>query len=133
MNLVAGRTGLLTLCNSQATPQQIISSFMILGAFIGSLLTGPIGAHLCRRYSLMFASFLVIVSIVIMAETTSFGALYFSRLLCGVANGFLLNFSMVYLQESAPPHFRGLCFGLVTFWITVGTTIGMVRLQSSYQ
>lgn len=104
----------------------MISSFMILGSFIGSLCTGPIGARLCRRYSLMLGLFLMIICVIIMAVTTSFGALYFSRILIGVANGFLLNFSMVYLQECAPPFYRGLCFGLVTVWITIGTTIGMV-------
>jgi len=92
---------------------------MILGAFVGSLLTGPIGSILCRRYSLMLASLTVIVAIVIMAQTVSFGALYFARFLCGVANGLILNCTLVYLQETAPPHLRGLCFGLVTAWITV--------------
>ncbi|EXJ72929.1 uncharacterized protein A1O5_04078 [Cladophialophora psammophila CBS 110553] len=107
-------------------PQQIISSFMILGSFVGSILTGPIGAHLCRRYSLIVGCLLMIVCIVVQALTTSMGALYFIRFLTGVANGFLLNFSMVYLQESAPPHLRGVCFGVVTSWIVIGTTIGMV-------
>lgn len=105
---------------------------MILGAFIGSISTGPIGSHLCRRYSLMLGLALMIICVVIMIVTTSFGALYFSRLLIGVANGMLLNFSMVYLQECAPPHFRGLCFGFVTSWITIGTTIGMVCLAKSF-
>ncbi|RFU27193.1 hypothetical protein B7463_g9149, partial [Scytalidium lignicola] len=109
-----------------AGPQQIISSFMILGAFIGSLMTGPIGARLSRRYSLILGSVLMIVSIVIMTVTTSIGGLYFSRLLVGIANGLMLNFSMVYLQECAPPHLRGLCFGVVTSWIAIGTTVGMI-------
>lgn len=104
---------------------------MILGAWIGSLLTGVIGARLCRRYSLMLGCVLVIVSIVVMAVTTSWGALYFARLLCGLANGILLNFSMVYLQESAPAHMRGLCFGIVTSWITIGTTIGQAINKST--
>lgn len=99
---------------------------MILGAFIGSLLTGPIGHRVSRRYSLIIGSVLMIVSILIMVVTTSIGALYFSRILVGIANGMMLNFSMVYLQECAPPHLRGLCFGVVTSWIAIGTTIGMV-------
>lgn len=101
---------------------------MTLGSFIGALATGSIGAHLCRRYCLMLASVFLIVAVVIMVETTSFGALYFARLLCGLANGVLMNFAFVYLQECAPPHLRGLCFGMAAFWITFGTTIGMVRL-----
>ncbi len=100
---------------------------MILGAFVGAMLTGPVGAYIGRRHAMMMSSLVVIIALLIMDLTTSFSALYFSRFLCGVGNGFLLNFSMVYLQESAPPHMRGLCFGVVTAWITIGTTIGMVR------
>jgi len=99
---------------------------MTLGAFVGALITGPIGAWLSRRYSIMMACTFLIVAIAIMAETTSFGALYFSRLLCGLANGILMNFALVYLQECTPPYLRGLCFGVATFWITLGSTIGMV-------
>ncbi|KAI9367628.1 general substrate transporter [Aspergillus egyptiacus] len=109
-----------------AGPQQIISSFMILGSVIGSMLTGFTGTYLGRRYSLMLGSLVVIVCTVIMSETTSLGALYFSRLLIGVGNGMLLNFTVLYLQECTPAYFRGLCLSMVTCWITIGTTIGMV-------
>ncbi|KAL2861196.1 general substrate transporter [Aspergillus lucknowensis] len=109
-----------------AGPQQIISSFMILGSVIGSLLTGFVGAHCGRRYGLILGSVIVIICIVIMSETTSLGALYFSRLFIGVGNGLLLNFTVLYLQECTPPRFRGLCLSMVTCWITIGTTIGMV-------
>lgn len=114
------------LTSQQAGPQQIISSFMILGSFLGSLLSGPLGTNLCRRYSIMLGSLLMIISVIIMVLTTSLGVLYFSRLLIGVANGLLLNFTLVYLQECSSAHFRGLCFGISTLWITTGTTVGMV-------
>ncbi|SPO06551.1 related to monosaccharide transporter [Cephalotrichum gorgonifer] len=110
----------------ESTPQQIITSFMTVGGIVGSLATGPIGAHLCRRYSLMIASVFIVASTVIMSETTSFGALYFARLLVGVANGVFINFATVFLGEIAPPHLRGLCFGIACFWITLGRVIGMV-------
>ncbi|KAF9886737.1 hypothetical protein FE257_011114 [Aspergillus nanangensis] len=109
-----------------AGPQQIISSFMILGSMIGSILCGPLGGFLGRRHSVMLGSLLMIVSVIIMILTTSMGVLYFSRLLIGIANGLLLNFTMIYLQECASAHFRGLCFGIATLWITTGTTVGMV-------
>jgi SP family sugar:H+ symporter-like MFS transporter len=102
---------------------------MILGSAIGSFMTGFIGAYLGRRYSLMLGSLIVVICTVIMSETTSLGALYFARLLVGVGNGILLNFTVLYLQECTPPHFRGLCLSMVTCWITIGTTIGMVSLQ----
>ncbi|CBF79152.1 hypothetical protein AN7067.2 [Aspergillus nidulans FGSC A4] len=109
-----------------AGPQQIITSFMILGSVIGSLLTGFVGARIGRRYGLMLGSLIVIICVVIMSETTVLGALYFSRLLIGIGNGLLLNFTVLYLQECTPPRFRGLCLSMVTCWITIGTTIGMV-------
>lgn len=101
---------------------------MILGSVIGSLLTGFVGARIGRRYGLMLGSVIVIICVVIMSETTVLGALYFSRLLIGLGNGLLLNFTVLYLQECTPPRFRGLCLSMVTCWITIGTTIGMVSL-----
>lgn len=101
---------------------------MTLGSIIGALSTGPIGAYLGRRHSLMLASVFLIAAAAIMAETTSFGVLYFSRILCGLANGVLMNFALVYLQECTPPYLRGLCSGIAAFWSTFGTTIGMVRV-----
>lgn len=100
---------------------------MTLGSIVGSLATGPIGAYLGRRHSLMIACVLVVAATVIMVVTTSFGALYFARILVGFSNGVLINFATVFLGEIAPPHFRGLCFGMACFWITFGRVIGMVR------
>jgi MFS family permease len=108
----------------------MISSFMTLGALIGALVTGFVGAHLSRRHALIISSVLLIVALAIMVEVTSFGGLYAARILCGLANGALLNFSMVFLQEITPPALRGLCFGLATFWITFGSLLGMVSLPT---
>lgn len=99
---------------------------MTLGAIIGSFASGPIGAYLGRRHSLMLASLFIIISTVIMVVTTSFGALYFARLLVGIANGVFINFATVFLGEISPPHLRGLCFGMACFWISLGRVIGMV-------
>ncbi|SPO07714.1 related to HXT1 - Low-affinity hexose facilitator [Cephalotrichum gorgonifer] len=107
-------------------PQRMITSFMTVGSLVGAMSTGPIGAHLCRRYSLMLACTALLVSIVLMVVTTSFGVLYFARILCGLGNGVVMNFAFVYLQEVTPPHLRSLCFGIASFWITFGTTLGMV-------
>jgi MFS transporter, SP family, sugar:H+ symporter len=65
--------------------QQLISSLMTLGAFVGSLGAGPISAYLNRRWSIFVASVLSVISVLIMVLTTSLGALYFARLLLGIA------------------------------------------------
>lgn len=104
---------------------------MLLGAVIASLLIGPVGSYLGRRYSIMLGCVMLIAAITAMAVTTALGGLYFSRILMGIANGFLMNFTMVYIQEISPPHFRGLSFGFLASWITIGTTIGYVVVHQT--
>ena len=65
--------------------QQLISSLMTLGAFVGSLCAGPISSYLNRRWSIFVGSLLCAISVIIMMTTTSLGALYFARLLLGFA------------------------------------------------
>ena len=71
--------------NLTVTVQQLISSLMTLGAFIGSLGAGPISSYLNRRWSIFVASVLCCISVIIMITTTSLGVLYFARLLLGIA------------------------------------------------
>ena len=62
----------------------------------------------------------------IMMRTTSIGVLYFARLLIGIANGMLLTFSQLYLQECAPPQYRGLVIGFFQTWTSLGSLVGTV-------
>jgi len=71
--------------NLSVVVQQLISSLMTLGAFLGSLCAGPLSTYLNRRWSLFVGSVLCIISVIVMITTTSLGALYFSRLLLGIA------------------------------------------------
>jgi len=65
------------------TVQQLISSLMTIGTFVGSLLVGPFSSKFGRRYGLWTASVLNFISTAIMLGTTSLGALYFARLILG--------------------------------------------------
>jgi MFS transporter, SP family, sugar:H+ symporter len=65
--------------------QQLISSLMTLGAFVGSLCAGPVSTYLNRRWSLFIGSILCVISVIVMITTTHVGALYFARLLLGIA------------------------------------------------
>ncbi|KAJ9616349.1 hypothetical protein H2200_000067 [Cladophialophora chaetospira] len=108
------------------TRQQLISSLMILGAFISSSTAGPIATFAGRKMSIWAAALLCCVANVIMMTTTSIGALYFSRFLIGIANGMLMTFSQLYLQECAPARYRGLVIGLFNTWTSIGTLVGTV-------
>lgn len=61
-----------------------------------------------------------------MMATTSVGALYFARLLIGLANGLFMSFSQLYLQECSPARFRGLALSAFQFWTSAGTLIGTI-------
>ena len=76
--------------NLTSVVQQLITSLMTLGAFVGSLLAGPVSSYLNRRMSIVLASVLCIISTLILTLTTSLGALYFARLLLGIAKYHML-------------------------------------------
>lgn len=65
------------------TVQQLISSLMTIGTFVGSLAVGPFSAKCGRRYGLWAASAVNAVATAIMLGTTNLGALYFSRFILG--------------------------------------------------
>ncbi|OQU93778.1 hypothetical protein CLAIMM_00250 [Cladophialophora immunda] len=117
--------------NIRPVPQQIISSFMLLGSFIASCCTGLIGTYLGRRHSLMVGCALLIVGVTIQIVTTSMGALYFARLITGLSNGILMSFTFLYVVEMAPPYFRGLGYAFCSCWVTLGTAIGYVITNST--
>ncbi|EJU05944.1 general substrate transporter [Dacryopinax primogenitus] len=105
---------------------QLISSLMTLGACAGSLSAGPIGAYKGRRPALWLACILCAASNSIMLGTTTIGGLYAGRFLIGIANGWFMTFSQLYINECSPPHFRGLAMGFFQWWCSVGSMIGTV-------
>jgi hypothetical protein len=82
--------------------QQLISSLMTLGAFLSSSSAGIFATKLGRRQCLWLASALCCVSNVVMMTTTSLGGLYAGRLLIGLANGWYMTFSQLYIQVNSP-------------------------------
>ncbi|KAF8863063.1 MFS transporter [Acephala macrosclerotiorum] len=106
--------------------QQLISSLMILGAFIASGAGGPIALYLGRKSSIWLACGMCIVANVVMMTTTSIGGLYAGRFVIGLANGLFMTFAQLYLQECAPARYRGLTLGAFQSWTSIGTLIGTV-------
>ncbi len=98
--------------NLDTTRQQLISSLMTLGAFISSGAAGFIAIKLGRKMSLWLACILCVAANIIMMTTEDIGALYAGRLLIGLANGMLMTFSQLYIQESATAKHRGLFLAL---------------------
>ncbi|KAF1836257.1 general substrate transporter [Decorospora gaudefroyi] len=106
--------------------QQLISSLMTLGAFLSSSTAGIFATKMGRRQCLWMASVLCCVSNVVMMATTNIAGLYMGRLLIGVANGWYMTFSQLYIQESAPARYRGLMISVFQIWTSIGSLIGTV-------
>lgn len=124
------------------TVQQLISSLMTIGTFVGSLLVGPFSSKFGRRHGLWSASFLNLIATAIMIGTTNLGALYFARFILGksqliimitvhIANrrvgisvGWFLTFAQVYINEVAPAHLRGVVFAVYQSQLSIGSIIG---------
>ncbi|EMT71214.1 Alpha-glucosides permease MPH2 [Fusarium odoratissimum] len=112
--------------NIDTTRQQLISSLMTMGAFISSSLAGFVAAKLGRKMCLRMACVLCAVSNIIMMTTTHIGPLYVGRLLIGLANGYFMTFSQLYIQESSPAKYRGLFLTVFHLCTTFGTLIGTI-------
>ncbi|KAK0648090.1 general substrate transporter [Cercophora newfieldiana] len=112
--------------NIAAVPQQIISSFMLLGAFLSCFAAGPLGSYMGRRWCIVLGTGLLVASVTMMIVTTSLGLLYFSRLVMGFGNGLVMTFTMIYVAELSPAKLRGISYGFMTTWITGGSAIGLL-------
>ncbi|KAF7555987.1 hypothetical protein G7Z17_g1715 [Cylindrodendrum hubeiense] len=112
--------------NISTTRQQLISSLMTLGAFISSSLAGFAATKLGRKWCLWLACLLCAVANIIMMTTTHIGPLYAGRLLIGLANGYFMTFSQLYIQETSPAKYRGLFLSFFQFCTSFGTLIGAI-------
>ncbi|KAK7966829.1 uncharacterized protein PG986_001106 [Apiospora aurea] len=112
--------------NISTERQQLISSLMTLGAFISSGTAGFTAAKLGRKACLWLASLLCCVSNIIMMATEDIGALYAGRFLIGLANGYFMTYSQLYIQESSPAKYRGLFLTAFQFSTSIGTLIGTI-------
>ncbi|KAK0384884.1 hypothetical protein NLU13_7362 [Sarocladium strictum] len=112
--------------NISPTRQQLIASLMTLGAFISSSLAGVVAAKLGRKMCLWLACLGCCVANVIMMTTTHIAALYVGRLLIGLANGYFMAFSQLYIQETSPAKYRGLFMSCFQFCISFGTLVGTI-------
>jgi MFS family permease len=125
----------------QATFQQLITSLLILGGFLSSLVAGVFSVYFGRKTGLWVACFFTAVGVAIQMSTENKGAIYVGRLVLGIGNGFLQIFSNIYCAEASPAHLRAILVGLSTEWVLVGSIVAavitnatQVRLEkASYQ
>ncbi|KAF1844811.1 monosaccharide transporter-like protein [Cucurbitaria berberidis CBS 394.84] len=106
--------------------QQLISSLMTLGAFISAATAGIPSTRIGRRMCLVMACVTCFVANIIMMTTDNIGALYAGRLIIGLANGYFMTFSQLYIQESSTAELRGVFLTAFNFFVSFGTLIGTI-------
>ncbi|KAK3290268.1 general substrate transporter [Chaetomium fimeti] len=112
--------------NLDTERQQLISSLMTLGAFISSGTAGIVATYISRRQCLWIACFSCCIANIMMMATENIGALYAGRFLIGLANGYFMTFSQLYIQESSPARYRGWFLTAFQFFTSFGTLIGTI-------
>lgn len=106
--------------------QQLMGSLVSLGMFFSTLISGWVCDKIGRKGGLLVGLILIVVSTTIQMTAINLGGLYSGRTLLGVANGFLLVCSQLYMQETMPSNFRSLSYTFFQFWISFGTLVGVI-------
>ncbi|KAJ4349341.1 uncharacterized protein N0V89_007955 [Didymosphaeria variabile] len=111
-----------------------IVSVIQAGAFAGALFASWLANKFGRRWSLIYASFLLFAGVACQAGASGHvEVLYVGRLLAGLAVGIASTVNPLYVSENAPRGIRGLLTGLyqltlvsgltLAFWINYGSNL----------
>ncbi|KAE9380868.1 putative maltose permease [Stipitochalara longipes BDJ] len=112
--------------NISTVRQQLISSLMVVGAFVTAVSAGLTAKFIGRKAAIWIACILCLLGDILMMTTTSIGVLYLGRLIVGLSNGLFNTFGQLYIQECAPAKYRGMMIGAATYWIVFGSLIGTI-------
>lgn len=113
-------------------------STLLLAAWFGSLMNGPVADRFGRKVSIMAAVLVFLLGSSLQAAASTYALLFAGRAVAGVAVGMLTMVVPMYMSEIALPEIRGtlvvtqqlsVTLGiLVSFWLEYGTHfIGGVR------
>lgn len=93
---------------SSSTTSSLFSAALVFGAFIGSLLGGPLGDLTGRRLALVIASPVSSLSYLVIALSSIPAVLISSRFVAGLSLGLASFVAPVYIGEVSPTRYRGM-------------------------
>lgn len=106
--------------------QEMVTSFVVLGAFLSAMAAGFLNSVLGRRKVLILGSFVFAIGSIMMGASHSLTTMLASRIIVGLGVGVSSHTVPLYISECAPSAFRGsLCF-LNDMMIVVGQVIASV-------
>ncbi|KAK0720972.1 MFS transporter [Lasiosphaeris hirsuta] len=115
------------------TAQQLITSFLNIGAMIGVLFTTHFSKwkYGGRREGIWVGTVIAFVGVAVQLGTDKIAAVVVGRALVGIANAFYITFANAYISEVAPRHLRGVFGGVFGIMPAIGSTIGTVTVYFS--
>lgn len=108
------------------TVQQLISSLMLVGAFVACLAIGPLGKVLDRRMLMFVGCWINNLGVILMMVAKDLPTLYAGRVVIGVSVGILDVLPQLYIHECAPAMQRGSLLGGFNVLVSVGLLIGAI-------
>lgn len=112
--------------------QLLITCMINVGAAVGSIIAGPLGARFGSRYGLMLCAFASIVGSTLQASSGTLPLLICGRTFVGMGIGMATNFILVYQAEVAPEHLRGVLLGTFSLTYTFGGFVGTCINQGTH-
>jgi sugar porter (SP) family MFS transporter len=104
----------------------LIVSAVLLGALMGSAVSGRFADRYGRRRLLIITAFIFIIGTLASALADSIMTLYFGRVIVGVAIGIASYTAPLYISEVSPANYRGMLVSLNQLAITIGIMLAYV-------
>ena len=101
----------------------MVVSLALLGAFVGSLIAGPISDNLGRKPVIIVGDIFFTIGSIVMATAETIATLMVGRLIVGLGIGIASMILPVYLSEVAPISIRGKVVTSFVIAITLGQLI----------
>nr|BAQ02367.1 sugar transporter [Nilaparvata lugens] len=97
-----------------------------LGAFFGSLVAGPLLAHLGRKSTLFLSAPIFVVSWLLIAFCHNYSILIGGRVMTGFCAGLVTPSAQVYVSECAVPKIRGILGSLPALFMAFGVLVSYI-------
>ncbi|KAI8379205.1 general substrate transporter [Radiomyces spectabilis] len=113
--------------------QGLLLALFLMTAALGSFSSGYLCDRFSRKYSIVFASGIFVVGILLEVIGANFGCLLAGRLIGGWGSGLMGNAIPLYHSEIAPPDIRGRLISFFTLMSTFGQVAGyFITFGTSY-
>lgn len=101
-------------------------SLAVVGALVGSLISGSISYKIGTKKVLLFAAAICLIIPIISATASSITIIIFCRLMLGVAYGIFSTIPPIYLSEITPANIRGRFVTLYQLQMVIGSLLSFV-------